>query len=296
MYKIFRDSLFAPKKLINYRFRSGWNIALYIFILLLFGGLCSIIPHLSYNNISSTETISIINSFNKTDAYISDYIYHSSNDVTITIKGFTVKFIDKDKEINESILTADYYVYNGSLYAYAIFKMEKISDLKDISTHFENVQLYNLDEESEVFLGINEFIKQHKPTFLISTFFSFMLGELGLLMLFTLISYLFCVGIYKMRYYIVKGQIFKILIISFTATLMAENLVAILPYNVGNLEYLLIFLSLIPSMIVEREMLRKIRIYQYKNNLLSDPILKEAIEKMLEKEGKIEKKEDDDNE
>ncbi len=295
MYKIFRDSLFNPKKLINYRFRSGWNIALYLILLLLFGGLCSIIPLFSFKEISSVDKISFINSFENTDAYLSDYIYHSSQDITVKIEGYTVKFIDQAREIKESMLTADFYVYNGSLYAYAIFKMDKILDLKDVSIHFENIFLSSINENSELFLGINELIKQYKPVYIVSTFFMFIMGEFGLLMLLTVMSYLFCIGIYKMKYYIPKGQLFKILIISYTSTILAESLVALLPFKLGIFEYILMFMSLIPSLIVEREMLKKIRIYQYKNNLLSDPILKESIKELLEREEDNNKNKEEEN-
>lgn len=293
MFSLFRDSIFRPKRIIDYRRKPAWFVVLYVSILIIFGGICALIPKVSYSEISQTDKILVVNKFKGTGASLTDYVYQSDSMITIDIEGYTIAFLDASTDATNLNITADLIVYNGYLYASGVFykTFTKLISLKDVSSKFENVDLSNMTIDSPFFDGINEFISRFRVTYLLLCFGIGAINQIGILFVFTLMSFVFCLIFYKAGDFIKKSQLFKMLLFAYTLTLVVEGIVMAVGISGTLIEYLLVGLSIIPSIILEREISIRIKVYQFNNGLLNDPYVKQKIQDFIDQQ----KKKDEEN-
>lgn len=298
MFKLFRDSIFRPKKIIAYRAKPVWFVILYVLILSLIVAFCASYRSLFYSKTTYSEKIEIIYEFSGTDARIDDYRYTSSKNHLITLDYTTILFTPSEEKLKDFLEenTAEFVVYGDSLYhlvvigaRYSIIKISKISEL---SESFRYVELSTMDTSSEFFNGLDQMITLFRPVlFTLDTLVGFFLNLTGWLFI-ALLSYWFANLFYGAKFYMKKGQLYKMLIFATTSYNIATAFVYVVGLT-GVLLFVLIAASLIPLTVFERELLVRIRLFQLSKGMIKDEELAKRLQEMSEDKDNNENEEKD---
>jgi len=158
MFKIFRDSLFDPKKILNYQNRSLGFAFLYLFILSIFISAAGIVYYVSYDNtVISTETTGC--TYDTTNGFVCDrtisdiYIFNDTAQVnqlneTYDIYGYQFYFLNEDETVNDIYnMTSgvsfvgqghDFVVYDGTTAVASV----PLTTLDNYVTSFDELMSY----------------------------------------------------------------------------------------------------------------------------------------------------------
>lgn len=287
MLKLFRDSLFRPKKIIAYRAKPGWFVFLYIFIFSILVAFCASYRTLFYSKTTYGERIEIAYEFSGSDATINDYTYSSSKNHVIILDNTIVLFTPNEDKLNYYLQdnTADFVVSGDSLYHLVVigarYSIMRICKLSDLSESFKNVNLSTLDTSSDFFSGLDQIISFFRPLmFSFDMIVAFVFNITGWLFI-ALLSYWFANLFYGAKFYMKKGQLYKMLIFATTSYNIATAFIYVANIT-GILQFGLIALSLIPLMAFEREILLRIRLFQLSKGMIKDEELAKKLQEMNE--------------
>ena len=298
MFKLFRDSLFKPKRIIAYRAKPVWFVLLYVLFLSLIVAFCASYKSLFYSKTTYADKLEIAYEFSGTDAKIDDYTYSSSKNHVIVLDNTVVLFTPNEEKLKYFLEDniADFVVMGDSLYnliavgaRYSVLKVGKLSDL---SESFKDVNLSTLDPSSDFFNGLDEAIKFFRPImFTLDMFTAFMLNVVGWLFI-ALLSYWFANLFYGAKFFMKKGQLYKMLIFATTSYNIATAFIYVINLT-GFLQFGLIALSLIPLMAFEREILMRIRLFQLSKGMIKDEELAKKLQEMNEEKDNNDNEEKD---
>ena len=288
MFKLFRDSLFRPKRIIAYRAKKGWFVFLYVLLITIIVGFCASYRALFYTKTTYSEKIQIVYEFNGSDARFSEYNYVSTRNHTITLGEYTILFSPNENKLEYYLNNyyADYVVYGDTLYRPVLigngYSLLKISKLKEYSELFMNIDLSTITIESEFFDALDEFTKINRPILFTYYYLAFSTMNLVGWFMIVLLSYWFANAFYGAKNYMKKGQLFKMLIFATTSYNLATALLYIVDVT-GILRFILIAISLIPLMAFEREILLRIRLFQLSKGMIKDEELAKKLQEMNDK-------------
>ena len=287
MFKLLRDSLFRPKKIIAYRAKPGWFVFLYVLILSIIVAFCSSYKSLFYTKLTYAERIEITYEFNGTDAIISDYVYSSSKNHVITLGDTTILFTPNEDKLSYFLEDniADFVVMGDGLYNLIVvgtrFSILRIGKLSELSESFKNVNLSTVDSNDDFFKGLDEVISLFRPLmFALDMGTALIINIFGWLFI-ALLSYWFANLFYGAKFFMMRGQLYKMLIFATTSYNIATAFVYIANIS-GFLQFGLIALSLIPLMAFERELLIRIRLFQLSKGMIKDEELAKKLQEMNE--------------
>lgn len=305
MFKLFRDSIFAPKKIIMYRSKPWWFILLFILILVVIGGASSVLSGVSYSSPTIAEKLDTIESFKNTDAKITNYNFSSSSNKTLKYGTTSVGFVSNKDNLKEYLSSSspDYVVVGDSLYyvAYTYFTYSTIivSKLSDLSTHLESVDLSNLIISSDFFQGVEETIKKYKMPYLFSVGLMTVIDQVLTILSVALICFVLSILFYQAQKYIKKGQLFKMYIFASTLLLIIEDLMMLLGIS-SDYSFIASLIGFIPYYLLQREFYLRIRLFELTKQAASSDeaasLLKAIQDKMnLKKHDDNDNDNDDDN-
>lgn len=298
MFKLFRDSLFRPKKIIAYRAKPVWFVFLYILILSLVVAFCASYRSLFYSKTTYSERIEIVYEFSGTDAKIDDYSYSASKNHSITLGYTDILFTPNEDKLNSFLQdeTTEFVVMGDSLYHLVVigarYSIIRIAKLSELSEYFKDVDLSTIDSNSEVFKGLDEVINFFRPIiFGLDMFVGFGFNLLGWLFI-ALLSYWFANLFYGAKFFMKRGQLYKMLIFATTSYNLATAFIYVVGLS-GFLQFVLIVVSLIPLMAFEREILMRIRLFQLSKGMIKDEDLAKKLQEMSEDKDNDEDEEKD---
>ena len=118
MFKLFRDSIFSPRKIIFYRAKPAWFTLLYVLILFIITFFALNLKTLTSNKINYGERLRIVQVFRNTDAKITDYSYVSNKSYMIDTGEFSLVLSPSEylAEIAISNYAPDYIVVGNNVY------------------------------------------------------------------------------------------------------------------------------------------------------------------------------------
>lgn len=155
MFKVFRDSLFDPKKIITYQNKSGWFVTFYILILALLMSTGSIIYYAKYDNNSTITTATTGCSISNSKLVCNDASHDPSK--SYTIYGFTFYFLDSTENVSEiSLMESDVMVFQNdtiSIYqSHSLYFSWSIEPMLSQSIDFD--QMMSTFESALLFVAI----------------------------------------------------------------------------------------------------------------------------------------------
>ena len=287
MFKLFRDSLFRPKKIIAYRDKPGWFVLFYVLIISLVVAFCASYEPLFYSKTTYSEKIEIAYEFNETDAKIVNFVYSSTNNHVITLGNTTILFAPNEQKLNYFLEDniADFVVMGDSIYSLIVvgtrYSIIKIGKLSGLSEWFKFVDLPYLNPNSEFFNGLDESIKLFRPViFALDMITAYTLNLFGWLFI-ALLSYWFANLFYGAKYYMQRWQLYKMLVFATTSYNIATGFIYVVGLS-GFFQFALIAVSLIPLMAFEREILVRIRLFQLSKGMIKDEELAKKLQEMNE--------------
>ncbi len=298
MFKLFRDSIFNPKNIIHYRAKRIGFVLLYMLIISLFLGFSRIVGPLKYQGLNYNDKLKISRTFKDTDARIADGIFISSNTYIIELSDVNVAFIKTGGAISELSGNAVNIIILGDKIYYVVGVVNasavELSTISELSGDLQNVNLYNINENSEFFTSINNVLLSFKPLFIGTYFVIGMINAIIEMLMYALITYLFMAVFYRVGDYMKKGQLFKMLIFATTAVIIAETLISLLSIG-GALSFIMILASLIPLIVLEREIMKRIRMKILGESLMNNSSIIDKVNDIIKKtqDEKIEKDDND---
>ena len=159
------------------------------------------------------------------------------------------------------------------------YTIRKVNKLSYYSELFKNVDLSNLNENSEFFSALNAMIKKNKLPFFLRDALVAMAIEFATWIVIALTSYWFANIFFGAKNYMKKGQLFKMLIFATTAYNVAFNFIIVLGLT-GFIQFVLVGVSLIPLTIFEREILMRIRLFQLSKGMIKDEDLANKLQEL----------------
>ena len=300
MFKLLRDSIFNPKNIIAYRAKKVGFTLLYMIFLALIMGLSTCASSFSYKELGYTEKMELMSGFNNSNAKITDGVYKSDNTFTVKISRVNLTFV-KDKDSIKDVKEEDKFVVLGDgLYlliaSYPTNQLYKLDDLTNLSQEFNTINLVNLTEDSVFFTELNKVVLVYRNYVIAGLFmtgffqaFVFMLG-------YALLTYFFMVVFFRIGDFMKKGQLFKMLIYASTSVILMESLMIL--FNVNAVySWLLILISFIPLYLLEREIIKRIKMKIIGSSFSNDQGLINKINDFIknQQEEEYDADEEDDN-
>jgi len=294
MFKLLRDSIFKPKNLISYRAKKWWFVLIYILIMTLLGSLANVVGPISYNGLTEAERLCITENtkYYSDNSYFKNGIYYG-DELTIDVSDYRITFINKDASLS-SVTESDIIVKGNEVYlmlSYTnnpyILECGKVD--KYTSELNNNMMVNELDIDSPLFKGINEVHNKYKPLIITLNILVGMISSLILMMGFTLINYLYLAIAFRAKQFMKKGQLFKMLLFASTAVVLMDTMINALALPTI-VYYFGMFIAFIPEIILEREIIRRIRIKLYGDKIINNEDVINKINELLNK-----KKDDNDD-
>ena len=288
MFKLLRDSIFRPKRIIAYRAKKPWFVILYVLIVSLIVGFSASYKTLFYSKTSYAEKIEIAYEFNGSDAKFNEYNYVSSKNHTITLGDDVILFTPSEAKLEYYLSSSytDYIVFGDTFYRPVLmgnsYILLKIAKLKDYSELFRNVDLSSITTDSEFFNAIDALIKTNRPIVFMFYFALYLIINLFGWLMITLLSYWFANLFYGAKNYMKKGQLFKMLLFATTSYNIVTAFLYITDFG-GIIRFILIAASLIPLMSFEREILLRIRLFQLSKGMIKDEELAKKLQELNDK-------------
>ena len=288
MFKLLRDSIFRPKRIIAYRAKKLWFVILYVLIVSLIVGFSASYKTLFYSKTSYAEKIEIAYEFNGSDAKFNEYNYISSKNHTITLGDDVILFTPSEAKLEYYLSSSytDYIVFGDAFYRPVLmgnsYILLKIAKLKDYSELFRNADLSSITIDSEFFNAIDALIKTNRPIVFTFYFVLYLIINLFGWLMITLLSYWFANLFYGAKNYMKKGQLFKMLLFATTSYNIVTAFLYIIDFG-GFFRFILIAASLIPLMSFEREILLRIRLFQLSKGMIKDEELAKKLQELNDK-------------
>ena len=288
MFKLLRDSIFRPKRIIAYRAKKLWFVILYVLIVSLIVGFSASYKTLFYSKTSYAEKIEIAYEFNGSDAKFNEYNYISSKNHTITLGDDVILFTPSEAKLEYYLSSSytDYIVFGDAFYRPVLmgnsYILLKIAKLKDYSELFRNADLSSITIDSEFFNAIDALIKTNRPIVFTFYFVLYLIINLFGWLMITLLSYWFANLFYGAKNYMKKGQLFKMLLFATTSYNIVTAFLYIIDFG-GIFRFILIAASLIPLMSFEREILLRIRLFQLSKGMIKDEELAKKLQELNDK-------------
>lgn len=298
MFKLFRDSIFSPRKIIFYRAKPAWFTLLYVLILFIITFFALNLKTITSNKINYGERLRIVQVFRNTDAKITDYSYVSNKSYMIDTGEFSLVLSPSEylAEIAISNYAPDYIVVGNNVYLVFYYSLSySLIKLGTLNSYLSegNLNLYELNEDNEVFTGLNKITNGNKVIYMFTNgLLEASLNIIGTIIV-SLIAYLFLIGFYRAHAFMRKGQLFKMLIYGSTLYLLVRDIQSLFGFG-GFLGFVLFALSLIPLFTLEKEITRRIIFYQISKGIIKDEELIEKFRRISERENKKENKDDED--
>jgi len=275
MFNLLRDSIFRPKRIIQYRNKPLWFVILFLLILGLINAFSVIAPSFSYKAFTYNQKIEVVNAFKDSDAYIVNGVYHSSTNLTVGFGDYVFGFVKDDGSVDDFVSSTgpDFIVSGNQIYIVAgglgIYKANKLLKITDLSSDFLNVDLSSLTVDSAFFKGVNDTISTYKPQAL-GLYFGFYFAD-GIFntLFYALFAFLLVILFFQAQKYMKKTQLFKMMIFSSTAITLVQAFINILGIN-SIFIYLLFIIGFIPLYILEKEIFIRIRMYQITKGLVQE--------------------------
>lgn len=229
MYQLFLDSLLFPKRILDYRNRSGWFAFLYLLVLSLLISISTFVFVLGYQDNSVITTASTSCSFEQ-----GDLVCTSPGLREFHFYGMSWYFFNADETISSSIASDSMVVHGTTLKFYRAGKLETGFV---IPVSFRN-------------LGFDSFFQSLMTGMKVSIILSGIFSNLFLLVFLALLT---SISFSRLRVFIPYGKILKLIIYGLTpiALLLTFFFLLRLP------EWLLIFMLLIGSrsnLILQKEL------------------------------------------
>ena len=284
MFKLFRDSIFNPKNIIHYRAKKGGFVFLYMLILSLLLGFANIAPSINYKGLDYDQKVKISKAFKDTDARIEDGIFLSSTTIVLNVDNITIGFLSSYSDISEFGNNMPQYVvmYDKICIVTLSSNTNTITTISELSSDLRYVELYNLNEESEFFNIINDIVLSFKPFYLTILFIYGMISAFVDMLIYAAITYLFMTAIYRVGNYMKKGQLFKMLIFATTSVVIAEAILSL--FNItGLFSFIIILASLVPLVLLEREIMKRIRMKILGEQMLNNQNIVDKVNDLIKK-------------
>ena len=286
MFKLFRDSIFAPKNIIHYRAKSGWFTFFYMMLVALIMGIVFMVKPISYTGLTYHEKRDIISAFKNTDSKIQSGIYYSTYEKEIEVNGITIGFYSTNNYVYNMENPPVFAVIGGSIYyvmsAASGNRLYLYEDISELPEKLQNINLYELDETSECFDEINNLISYYKPMVVALALLIGLIQGLISMLTYSLLTYGFMILMLRVDRFMKKGQLFKMLIFSSTAIVVTESLIELFGIS-GILIWLFLFVSFIPLFILEREITKRIKIKMFGDGVINNPSVMDKINEAIEK-------------
>ena len=295
MFKLIRDSIFNPKKLIAYRGKKFLFVFFYILIMTSLFSLAIIIEPLKSTGLGYKDKKALISNFKTSQSRIEDGKYMSSKTFYLDLDYYTICFVSSLEQIEDIDLGADFYIKNDSVLVVENILNEKIQKkIASTNTIFkEDVDLTNIELENDIFNNIDDFLNSRKKHTTILFFIQGLFYAFSTMMVFSLISYVFMILSVRAQKYMKKKQLFKMIIFTNTSIIITLSLVELL--NLPSfIEMIALFASLIPSYIFEREIMMRIRMYEFAQGITNSSEFMKRYNDQIDKNNK--NNNDDDNE
>lgn len=283
MFKLFRDSIFRPRRIIAYRQKSAFFMIVYSLILAMISGICVGVRYLSYTKTTYNDRFVLTEAFDGSDAHFSNYSYYSTKSYTINVGEYVFGFVPESR-LKEYITTTDidFYVCGNkvyeTLYIGNLVESIKVADLTNYS-EFENVDLSNLTVRSEFYSGFSKLIKDLSWKYALTAFSYQTVNSLISLYMISLLAFVLALLFYQAGRYMKKGQLFKMVVYGCTLYSLAESVVVLFGLS-GIIAYIIPLIALIPEFILEREILMRIRLYQFSQGLIKDEELAAKLKEL----------------
>ncbi|MBP5343090.1 DUF1189 family protein [bacterium] len=284
MFKLFRDSIFAPKNIIHYRAKSGWFTFFYVFLVTAFMGLVTMSRPLAYSSLSFLDKKEIVSKFENTDAEIQNGELITTDEIEIYLEKVTIGFYSSLEFLNVvpsptpiAVVQDKIYYVRESTFGRDLLE---IVEIKDLSADFLNVNLHALDLDSPIFTAIDNLILKYKPYVVTISFIVGTISGAISMMAYALISYLFFSISLNTGKFMKKGQLFKMMTFASTSVVLMLALIRLFNLN-GLLIFIFLLISFIPLSILEREIARRIRAKVLGEGLLGDKIVRDKINEMM---------------
>ena len=145
----------------------------------------------------------------------------------------------------------------------------------------QNVNLYELNDDSVFFIEIDNLIQSYKPSIVTFAFIVGIFQGLFAMLTYSAITYLFLTLMLRANRFMKRGQLFKMLIFSSTAVVVAEALLEL--FNItGILVWLFLMAAFIPLYILEREIANRIKIKIFGDGVINNPSVMDKINKAIQ--------------
>lgn len=289
MFKLLRDSIFAPKKIIHYRAKSGWFTFFYIFLVSIIMGVVLMVGPLSYDGLSYLDRKDIIKAFKNTDAKIESGVFISSDEIEIIVNDISVGFYSTESYLLNVPNPPTFAVLNDKIYfvraTRSLNQVIEFVSIKSLPESIQNVDLYALTDDSIFFTEINNLIKEFKPWLVVGSFILGVIHGMFLMVLYAGISYLFISMMIRVGNFMKKGQLYKMFLYSSTAIVFAEGIMLLLGIN-GIVSLIFLFVAFIPSIVLEREIIKRIRIKMFGDGLMNNQSVVDKINKIISNQDK----------
>ncbi|MCR5741104.1 MAG: hypothetical protein K6G38_01400 [Gammaproteobacteria bacterium] len=280
--------MFRPKRIIAYRAKPVWFTILYVALILLVCSFAFVLRSVTFNKMSYQDRLNTVQVLHNKNASFSDYKFSASKNIVFNAGEYEILLTPSKDLLNKYLEEGnpDYLIYDGGIYI-PLFIANRViligcGSLSDYSTFFSNADLGDLDVESEFFTGLENIINKNKLKF---SMIVLVLDAGSLLlswMVIVLISFFFQVVFFQAGRFMKKSQLFKMLLFSTTAYTIGYTITTLLNLN-GLLSLLIFAVSLYPLFSLEREIMMRIRIYQFSKGLIQDEELREKIRKLNER-------------
>ena len=239
MYRIIGDSFVNPAGIIEQRKRSGWFVALYIFIIGLLLSLPTTVGIIKFNGINYGTKMEITNnilSFNlKTE--IVDGVLNGDKEagpVTLNYYGYNIYLLREASEAN-ILKNGEIAVVVCDEYIYFVANGMQVLQVKivEASEHFRNVDFSDRSSILENFCsGLDDIVLRYKWSFGIFIILISIVSSILTYLLYIGISYLFMGGFRKV---VKKSHLFKIITFALTPVMLAMIFANIL--NISGILY-----------------------------------------------------------
>ena len=286
MFKLLRDSIFNPKKIIYYRAKKVWFVILYMILVGLFLGFAYASKPLSMKPMTFSDRREIIDAFINKNAKIENGVYNADENVQLIVSNYYFTFYKSIDDLKNDTEYTDFAICMESVYFVTSSTRRnvfKISTIVDVDENFKNVDLSHLSPDSAIFDSLTTLLNKAKVSVSIVSLLYGTFGAIVAMLVYALIAYLFLILLMRAGDFMKKSQLYKMLIFASTAVIVGRSIDTLfnLPFFIS---LIVVVLGFIPLYVLEREIMLRIRMKLLGDNFMNNKSVIDKINNMLKGE------------